>query len=280
MIKLNGEVVKVERFPNGEARMKNLLIRGEREHVEMRYEDDSDLFLLMLLKKHLDSGISKSAHLTIPYMPYSRQDRVEHAEEVFTLKYVAEIINSLKFDSVNIWEPHSDVTMALVDRSYASYPTVTLLPQVFFRIGASPALNFTAHNGDIIFFPDAGAAKRYSSKIPFPYLVGYKDRDFATGKIKSFQIVGNAPEKPFRALIIDDLCSYGGTFLLAGEALRKLGAVEVYLFVTHCEKSVFAGGLLMDSSPINKVFCTNSIVTQGDIERMYGQDMNRKIEIV
>lgn len=48
-------------------------------------------------------------------MPYSRMDRTEGIA-IFTLKHLCKLINSLKFESVTIYEPHSDVCIALLDR--------------------------------------------------------------------------------------------------------------------------------------------------------------------
>lgn len=42
-------------------------------------------------------------------------DRVKNPDEVFTLKYFCEFINDLKFDVVYVNDPHSDVSMALLN---------------------------------------------------------------------------------------------------------------------------------------------------------------------
>ena len=44
-------------------------------------------------------------------------DRVKNRDEVFTLKWFAEFINSLGFESVKVLDPHSNVAMALIDRA-------------------------------------------------------------------------------------------------------------------------------------------------------------------
>ena len=61
-------------------------------------------------------------------------------------------------------------------------------------------------------------------------------------------------------LIVDDICSRGGTFFYAAKALKELGAKKIYLYVTHCEKTILEGELLT-SGLIEKVFTTNSICT-------------------
>lgn len=42
-------------------------------------------------------------------------DRVKNKDEVFTLKYFCEFINSLEFDEVTVVDPHSSVSRALLN---------------------------------------------------------------------------------------------------------------------------------------------------------------------
>ncbi|MCY9737482.1 ribose-phosphate pyrophosphokinase [Paenibacillus alvei] len=263
MIQLNGVTLGFETFPNGEIKLPSdeihyFLIKS-RNVVNFKYENDSDLIKLLFLKKYLDSQ-SAISHLTIMYMPYSRMDRVEE-NSAFTLKYVADFINSLNFENVKVLEPHSDVTTALLNNSFAIYPTVDLFDSVY------GAVNFNKDT-DFVFYPDAGAQKRYASKLKgLKHLVGFKDRDFQTGKINGLTVVGEGVSQDSKIIIIDDLCSYGGTFKASAEKLRSLGAKEIYLLVAHCEDSIHEGGLL-DSGLIDKVFTTDSLLTNYNHERL------------
>jgi ribose-phosphate pyrophosphokinase len=162
-------------------------------------------------------------------------------------------------------EPHSDVTLALIDRSIGKYPTVQLLDEVTAEIGFDP-------EQDYLFFPDAGAQKRYSKVRGYKELVGFKSRDFQTGEIKSLEIVGNVDHDEFKVLIVDDLCSYGGTFMLSAEKLKKIGAAQIYLLVGHCEKSIYKGKIL-ESDLIDKVFTTNTILDQADHPKIHVYEM-------
>lgn len=261
MIQLNGVELAFRTFPNGET-----LVDGESisaiiqdlNAISFKYENDSDLIKLMFVKSVLDDR-DKPASLLIYYMPYSRMDRVEGAS-VFTLKYAANLINSLQFKDVTVIEPHSDVTLALLNRSKAKYPTVELLEQVAAEVGFD-------RDTDYLFFPDAGAQKRYSKVKGYKQLVGFKSRDFQTGEIQSLDIVGTVPAVPFKVIIVDDLCSYGGTFIRSAEKLREIGASPVYLLVGHCEKSIHQGKILT-TDLIDKVFTTNTILDQAGHDKI------------
>ena len=113
-----------------------------------------------------------------------------------------------------------------------------------------------------IVYTDAGAAKRYGKQIEFDkVLTASKERDFKTGYIKNLDIIGTTQSKEFKAIIVDDLCSKGGTFILTASKLREMGATEIYLVVTHCEDTIFSGDILK-TDLIKKVYTTNSILSR------------------
>lgn len=262
MIKLNGTELTFKTFPNGETHVNGEQLYDLRKkdcHITFKYENDSDLIKLLFVKKHLDD-FGSNTEINILYMPYSRMDRKE-GYSVFTLKYVSEFINSLNFNKVIVIEPHSNVTLALLNKCFAEYPSIELLNQVVKETGFNI-------NEDYVFFPDAGAQSRYKNVKGYKSLVGYKERDFQTGQIKKLDLVGNVDKTGFKVIIVDDLCSYGGTFIMSAEKLREVGASEIYLLVGHCEKSIYKGKIL-ETDLINKVFTTDSILDKSEHEKIH-----------
>ncbi|NUJ17440.1 ribose-phosphate pyrophosphokinase [Bacillus glycinifermentans] len=254
MIKIDGKEVEFEKFPNGELKLIHSSI-GEISllpEIHFKFEDNSDLIKLMFVKNYLDQIHAKGTHLFIYYMPYSRMDRSENGSP-FTLKYIANFINHLNFNYVNVIEPHSDVTVALLDRANAYYINFDLIEDVKDEIGFD-------EDNDYIVFPDAGASKRYNKMKAKNVLIGFKHRDFQTGEIKSLELVGDTSKaKGRKAIIVDDLSSYGGTFIHSAEALRAEGFEEIYLLVCHAENSIFKKDLFKH---IDKVFTTNTLLTE------------------
>ena len=226
MIILNGEEVIFGTFPNNEMYLSLDQLKTKAPNLILWvYEDDSEFLKLTVLKGCLDDKMSRS-HLEIHYMPHSRMDR-ENGEYAMSLKYAAQLINNMGFDRVCVVEPHSDVTPALLNRS-------TQLNWCMKNVDKA----ITASNAGSLFYPDAGAAKRYVYDMP--YAIGHKQRDFKTGKITSFDLIG----KVFpNVLIVDDLCSRGGTFVHSSVLLKNKGAEKVSLLVAHCERTVYKGEL-------------------------------------
>ena len=290
MLLINKHPIEIQKFPNGESRiMKDEVIKnsvGFFNEITLKYEDDGDLFRLKIVKDFIDdynprNNLTKTS-LKILYMPYSRQDR-DGGNSVFTLKSVCNFINSLNFDQVVVLEPHSDVTPALLNRCQVVNKTLDILDK------AMSAVGFDKEN-DIIIFPDAGAQKRYSVDSVKHQLTGLKHRDFNTGKIDSMQLVGTFSHKqlsplsddPLNIIIVDDLCSYGGTFKMAASCFYELldphmGRYEIarrynmYLVVTHAETSMLKGGI-EESGLFKKVFCTSSLLDEESLDKIKNND--------
>lgn len=249
MIKLNGVIVEQNKFPDG-----TLLMKADTETrintIEWRYESDAELFVVYCLKRHLDElCINPQTKLIMYYIPNARQDRVKNAEDVFTLKHFSEIINSLQFETVEVLDPHSSVSEALINNLVLTNPSV-YIQEAYDR--CTP---------DILFYPDEGSMKRYSECYPVEYAFGIKKREWATGKIQGLELMNKELVKDSNVLIVDDICSRGGTFYYSAKALKEAGANKIYLYVTHCENTILEGEVLT-SGLIEKVYTTNSIFTK------------------
>jgi ribose-phosphate pyrophosphokinase len=53
----------------------------------------------------------------LPYFPAARQDRIMMPGEPLSVKVYAQIINAQGYERVMVFDPHSDVTPALLDRA-------------------------------------------------------------------------------------------------------------------------------------------------------------------
>lgn len=254
MIKVNGHKLELETFGDNTLKCKTIepgwLVEdqlgakvGDRATLTWAYDNDAELFAVCCLAKELHEE-TDNVYLELPYIPHARQDR-KVSGRLFTLKVFAEIINSLNFKRVYVLDPHSDVSLALIDHIRVMDYGVLNLQKV--------------DNLDAVMFPDTGAAKKYSTVINvdnFPVIIGNKHRN-AEGRVESYELM-NFPEGAKTVVIIDDICSYGGTFVSAAKALKEKGVEKVILAVSHCENNILKGEVF---DYIDEVYTTDSICT-------------------
>lgn len=264
MLKLNGVKVEFERYANGELCLKEKFLESinglqleDQNEVTWFYEGDGDFLQISVLKDTLDEmtvGTETSFNLRITYLPYSRMDRGE-GKYPFVLKSVSKIIKSWGFDYIDVVECHSGVGIELLDANQ-----VLLNKELLSKV--KDEINFLT-DFDHIVYPDKGARLRYTEALG-EGLVCDKVRDFDSTKIKALELVDKDKlkiNKNAKAIIVDDLCSYGNTFNLAAKELRAVGFKEVYLLVCHAEDNIFKGNLLTDNL-IDRVFTTDSILSK------------------
>jgi len=256
MITINGYPIGNKCYPNNEriletSDISNLAFNIRKFTIEMKYTTDIDISILSMIKRYLDDTIENpEVTLIMKYVPYSRMDR-NIKGYMFSLKYFCKMINDLNFHKVMVLDTHSNVTTALLDRCVEID-----VNQYIYKV-----LNNV--HVDYIFYPDAGSMTRYSKtlKIGQSYFCGNKKRDLSNGQIISYELV-DCPEdiQGKDILIIDDLCAKGFTFYNAGQKLKEKGVDKIYLYVSHCEDSIYKGELMF-SSYIDKIFTTDSILT-------------------
>lgn len=255
MVFVNGKEIELKRFPDNTL-LARFVNKSSSCTIRWKYESDDELFAIYCIKRHIDdnaNGRNITTKLQLDYIPNARQDRVKNPEDIFTLKYFAEVINSMKFSSVEVLDPHSNVAPALLNNVVVKNPA-DKIADAYLRLQKQ-----TGGSTILMFYPDEGACKRYSGLFATPHAFGIKNRNWETGEIEGISVFGNTELIAGNdILIIDDICSKGGTFYHSAKKLKELGANRVYLFVTHCENTILDGDLL-ESGLVEKVYTTDSL---------------------
>lgn len=265
MLIVNRRIVKVGHFPAGEQNILdfNLSILPDNVYnITWKYESDEELVSLIYIVSHIRNFYPNSdINLKMPYIPHARMDRVKSDKEVFTLKYFAQVINSLNFKAVYTLDAHSDSSLALIDRIHNASPD-TIIADVIWNI---PEIDVRQL---VVYFPDAGAYKRYKdlrSIANYPKVYGEKIRNWQTHRIEGLNVVTNGVElKGKSVLLIDDIISYGGTFYHSILKLKELGVDNIYIYASHVENAMIdteKGTLikLIDDGTVNMLYTTDSI---------------------
>lgn len=269
MISINGELYVRSEFPDGTRKMQGEMFdpvlpeNWDCFQIRWFYDSEDELIDLMYIAMHL-SERGTPCKLFMPYIPNARNDRAYNDSEVLSLKYFAQIINDLGFDSVTVLDPHSHVSEALIDRVHVHHQRLERL----IKRAAERTRDITGADDLTLCYPDEGAMKRYTDLVPNPYVFGIKKRDWKTGNILGLDVMGDpALIEGKNILIVDDICSKGGTFYHTSKKLKEMGASKVFLYVTHCENTIFEGELLKDNGLIDRIFTTNSIF-RGEHEKI------------
>lgn len=271
MIRIDGVEIKQNHFPDNTLLIRYYPTAKNTQVITWQYESDAELFTIICLKRHLSQLFpNDNICLELAYVPHARMDRVKSLEDVFTLKYFCETINSLNFYRVWILDPHSDVAPALLN----NVSVISPVDYIYTAIDESGA--------EILCFPDAGAEKRYKSILTprvYPSVYCTKNRDWQTGKILSFSLSNPEMVKGKTILICDDICSRGGTFYYTAKALLEAGAAAVYLYITHCEKTVFDGDMIK-SGYVKHIYTTDSIFQktwENDMITVFGKEFSYEL---
>lgn len=193
--------------------------------ITHRLNSFNDLGLLCLAVDALKRMDVKLENLIIPYFPAARQDRVMIKGEPLSVKVYADIINTLKFRKVIVFDAHSEVTPALLNNCQVISNNV-FIQKILQEIG----------NDIILISPDGGALKKIYKVSEFlggiEVVECSKSRDVKTGKLTGFKAyIDDLKGKD--CLIVDDICDGGGTFIGLAEELKNKNAGKLYLAVSH-----------------------------------------------
>lgn len=255
-----------------------LTFSGGEEHVKINPDDvrhnqqftihatltsSAEIVKLMMIVDALRRATNQAfITLNMPYIPYARQDRVCNPGEALSVRVFCDLINSLKFDSVRVLMPHSDVALALLDNADET------LHQTRWDNFVADNIRPSDHNDLVIVSPDAGAMKRTLKFAQFynkdvvedggpavPVVMADKVRDVTTGAITRTTVHASELELLNKVcLIYDDICDGGMTFIKLAEQLKRHGARKVILAVPH---GIFSKGLQPIAMKIEHIITTD-----------------------
>lgn len=257
MIKLNGKEVMITRFPDNTIKFDlQEDILPDQNEVVWNFESMEELFTLVGLANKLKST---KANLYLPYLPNARMDKVQNDNEGLMLEYFVSVVDGLGFNKITILDPHSEVYKKWAKHTEWIQDEDMVKSLITFTIDTIERAEGSKVS---LVYPDKGACDRYTKLLDVDdFLYGVKERNQATGEITSFDLVGDITDNP--VLIVDDICSKGGTFYYTAKKLRDKGFIgNIYLYVTHTEDTIEDGELLKDYSDIKRVFTTDSILSK------------------
>jgi len=217
--------------------------------ITLRPQNFHDMGMMLLAVDALKRMGIQQLELFLPYFPGARQDRVMVSGEPLTVKVYADLINSQGFQKVMVYDPHSEVTSALVNQVKVIYN----LEFVKKCIGDQKDY--------LLISPDGGALKKIYKVSQYlggvPVIACSKIRDVKNGQLTGFTVYADdLNNKP--CFIVDDICDGGGTFLGLAEKLKEKNAGSIYLIVSH---GIFSKGFSTLEKQFTGIYTTNAFST-------------------
>lgn len=239
-------------FSGGEPHIK---IISELENVAEvtithRIQSFNDIGTLLLATNALKNIGVQKLHVVLPYFPAARQDRLMVSGEPLSVKVYADIINAQNFESVTVFDPHSEVTPALLNNCKV-IDNHTFIEQIIQQLS----------DDLLLISPDGGALKKIYKVAT--YLQNYeviecsKIRNVKTGQLTGFKVYTDDLQGK-DCLIVDDICDGGGTFLGLAKELKAKNSGNLYLAISH---GIFSKGFEELEKHFTKIFTTDSFKT-------------------
>ena len=267
-LKLKLVNTNIKRFSDGEIYIEiNENIRGNSVFVIQSTSNpaNDNLMELLLVIDALRRSSAKNITAVIPYYGYARQDRKVAPRTSISAKVVANLLTNAGASRIVTVDLHAGQIQGFFDMPVDNLFTTPLFAKYIKRKFKNKNL--------ICVSPDVGGVQRtrgLATRIKADLAIIDKRRP-APGKSQVMNIIGNVKGKT--CIIVDDIIDSGGTIVNAVEALKKNGAVDVYVFITH---AVLSGDALakIKKSKIKKLIITDTIDNSQKIKN------NNKIEVL
>lgn len=260
------------RYPAGETQIR--LREGVMERINAadevriiaRVGSAQDIISLLLLGSAL-SETTTPVSLILPYLPYSRADRAFRAGDCHGLEAFGKLISTVcnTYDETHTLDAHNSLAAEAYVPGLVNHDALSLVHRAITD-------HARRHNSSriTVLFPDEGARARYTvpghlscnaGTVQIDVLHCTKQRDNVTGKFLSFTVPEINAVQP--AIIIDDICDGGGTFLGIAEKLDNIEqhgfpnvSHRLGLYVTH---GIFSKGLRELEASFDHIYTTNTL---------------------
>ena len=186
---------------------------------------NDNLMELLLCIDALKRSSAKNITAVIPYFGYARQDRKVAPRTSISAKLVSNLITKAGADRIVTVDLHAGQIQGFFD-----IPVDNLFATPIFTRHIKRKIK---NKNLICVAPDVGGVERARAlgrKLNAELAIIDKRRS-APGKSLVMNVIGNVKGKI--CIIVDDLIDSGGTIVNATEALKKRGAKEVHVYVTH-----------------------------------------------
>jgi len=221
-----------------------LVQTGRTDHMN---DDLMELFFMINAAKQ---SFAKKIHIIMPYMPYSRQDKIHEPREGISAKLVADLLIAAGADHIITVHLHTDQIQGFFSVPADNLNPSRLLIEYFQKKNIADA---------VVVSPDVGgakSAKKFADTLGVPLAILHKYRP-EHNKSRVSHVIGDVVGKT--PILIDDMIDGAGSACNAREALIAAGArEESFLCATH---AVFSGEARekLNAANFSEIICTDTL---------------------
>jgi ribose-phosphate pyrophosphokinase len=161
----------------------------------------------------------------IPWLGYSKQDKVFRPGEPLSVKVIAKILQVAPIKHMITFDLHNLAILGFFEIPVTNLSARTLFVD-YFRKNVTPKT--------VVVAPDAGSIKSstsFAGELGVPVVYMDKKRDLATGEVKVMGI--SRPIDAADVIIIDDMIVTGSTLVETAKYLKKQNIKSLAVAATH-----------------------------------------------
>ena len=248
--------ITLSKFSDGERRIKlnekvtkKIVFVMQSVHDPIQGNHDSALMEMLMIIRACRDAKAKKIIAVMPYLGFARQDRYFDGEPI-TIKLIADMIKSAGVKKIIAMNIHSKASFRAFKTKKERISANTILRKEIVNKAISNL---------VVVAPDKGALK-YSRKIANNLgveLVQTEKYRPEPNKTEIKMISGDVKGK--QCALFDDIIDTAGTVCKNVNALKAMGAKEIYVCVAH---GVLSGSAIerIKKSEIEELIITDSIV--------------------
>lgn len=218
----------IRKFPNGELSVRLLDdVKGQTVVILQGFQAPihEHLMELLLLADAAKRQGASTIIGVIPWLAYSRQDRVFQSGEPLSAQVIVRVISSAPIDKLFVIDLH---TRKELDFFTIPVEHLTLLDEFVLQMKPNSTKN------TVVVSPDAGGVMRsvkFAKLLGLPMALIEKTRDKETGNTTATSL--SAPVSGKDCVIFDDVIATGSTVVTNSAYLKSNGARSVTFCATH-----------------------------------------------
>lgn len=210
---------------------------------------NDNLMELLIMVDAMKRASAASINAVIPYYGYARQDRKAKARDPITAKLVADLLSAAGVDRVITMDLHANQIQGYFNIPVDHMIGMPMLTDFFLKKEMEDV---------VIVSPDHGSvprARNMAERMNCPIAIVDKRRP-EPNKSEIMNIIGDIKGK--NCIILDDMIDTAGTMSNAANAIKDLGAKEVYACATH---GVLSGPAMerLEKSAIKELVVLNTL---------------------